>query len=245
MLLSTQATKFAAGKVLDHTPAGAITAGAPTAALGLIMGIPANDIAAGALGSLDTEGHFVARKVQLAFQAGDILGWDSNGSPYGGTASSGCVTNVRTDMDYLLGTCLEAAASTAHTCKLALNEFPPDVPLWRNKTHEIKTSAYSLDAQDAGKVIHCGTDAVVFTLPSTVAGLELIVINDAADAGALITLNPATLDAIMGPDLAGTPNKDSLNTKTTHKRYDYTRLVGDGVDGWWIADRRGTWAAEG
>ena len=49
---------------------------------------------------------------------------------------------------------------------------------------------------------------------------------------------------IMGADVAGTDNKDQINTKTTAIRGDWMHLVGDGSNGWYIVGKRGTWAEE-
>ena len=92
--------------------------------------------------------------------------------------------------------------------------------------------------------MHIATDAKVFTLPATVAGLEVIIVNDAADGEILMSVSPNANDKIMGPDIAGTDNKDQQNTKATANRGDYIWLVGDGADGWWIRERRGTWVEE-
>lgn len=102
----------------------------------------------------------------------------------------------------------------------------------------------TLDAQDTGKIMEVDTDAVVITLPSTAVGIVYHIRNVAADAAAKVSVSPAALDKIMGPDIAGVDNKDLINTKATAKKGDYVKLIGDGASGWFVAEISGTWAAE-
>lgn len=103
----------------------------------------------------------------------------------------------------------------------------------------------TLDAQDVGKLFYVTADAKTITLPATVAGLgPIVIMNGGADAGVAVKVSPNANDKIMGPDVAGTDNKDQINTKTTAKRGDYIVITGDGANGWWISAKRGTWAEE-
>ena len=81
---------------------------------------------------------------------------------------------------------------------------------------------------NAGKVIQVDTDAVVITLPATLASLEVIIQNIAANAAALISISPAAADLISGPDIAGTNDRDQENTKLTSITGDYMKLIGNG-----------------
>jgi hypothetical protein len=109
---------------------------------------------------------------------------------------------------------------------------------------ETKTANYTLDEEDVGKVMQCATDAVVFTLPSTVVGYVYTIVNTAADGAAKISVSPATADKIMGMDITDADNKDIINTKATAKKGDMIKLLGDGSLGWYIIDVHGTWARE-
>jgi hypothetical protein len=65
-----------------------------------------------------------------------------------------------------------------------------------------------------------------------------------ADGACAVTVSPAALDKIMGNGYTSADNKDIVNTKATAKKGDYVKLVGDGVNGWMIAEIRGIWAKE-
>ncbi len=110
---------------------------------------------------------------------------------------------------------------------------------------ETKSANYTIDAQDTGKIIYIDTDAFTVTLPATVVGLGPVTfVNAGAFGGVAINLSPNANDKIMGPDIAGTDNKDLINTKATARRGDYVTLEADGADGWYVSDIKGTWAEE-
>jgi hypothetical protein len=109
---------------------------------------------------------------------------------------------------------------------------------------ELVTANKTLDIQDVGKVMATATDAVVFTLPPTDVGLSLTIVNVGQDGDAKVSVSPAALDKIMGPDIAGVDDKDLINTKATARCMDRVTLLADGVDGWFVQDIKGTWAAE-
>ena len=123
-------------------------------------------------------------------------------------------------------------------------EFDPTGFDPRARIKDTKSADYDLDAQDVGKIIEVDTDAVVVTLPSTVVGYIFTIRNIAADGAAKISLDPAAADKIMGPDIAGTDDKDLILTKATSKKGDYVVVIGDGSLGWYVVDLSGTWAAE-
>jgi len=107
-----------------------------------------------------------------------------------------------------------------------------------------KTLDYTVLASESGTTFKIATDAKVFTLPSTEAGLHYTFINSGADGAVLLTISPAAADAIHGRALSSVDNKDLLNTKATAKEGDFVTLVGDGVDGWFIVAIEGIWAKE-
>ena len=114
----------------------------------------------------------------------------------------------------------------------------------RARIKETVSANKPLDAQDTGKIIEVDTDAVVLTLPSTVAGITYHIRNIAADGAAKVSISPAAIDLIAGPDIAGVDDKDLISTKATAKRGDYVVLVGNGAAGWHVVDISGIWAAE-
>ena len=113
------------------------------------------------------------------------------------------------------------------------------------------TTAVDLTAADSGKVFISATDAHVWTLPATAAGLTYTFINSGADAAAKISISPAAADAIHGTTgnagavvLSGTDDKDCVNTKATVTTGDMITIVGDGSVGWFVISSSGIWASE-
>jgi len=228
------------GAVIKATAAAAITAGE----VQRIAGQPAlaiADVASGAIvewcREAEVKGTFTA--VAVAANAGDPVWFDASAGTF---TIQPCVAAG----DFLAGVltaAMDASATSGYILLGAVNLAIP-VHTWGNKTWETKTANYTVDAEDAGKAIFLVKDGGVITLPATVAGLEVIVVNGSADGGALISISPNANDKIMGPDIAGTDNKDQQNTKATADRWDYMRLIGDGADGWFIQDYKGTWTEE-
>lgn len=103
----------------------------------------------------------------------------------------------------------------------------------------------SLTAAESGKVFICtatsGTQ--VFTLPATVAGVTYTFV--AASADGEINVSPNASDKIQGKGITAADNKDYINTAATNAVGDLITIVGDGTDGWWVLDERGTWGREG
>ena len=235
------------GDVVDYTPASALTGGQVVQIDQDRAAVPDNDIAASELSTVRVKGIFEILAAAVLGNVGDVVGWDEDGDPVGGTAGSGAATTSLVDADFILGSLTAALTATDGKAYVALNEFAPDRPAWANRVHELKSDNYTVDVQDSGKVIHIATDAKTFTLPdcTTCFGLEVIIVNDGADAAVAVNISPAAADKIMGPDIAGTDDKDQINTKTTAKRGDYMHLRSEGTAGWWIIEKRGTWAEEG
>ena len=120
---------------------------------------------------------------------------------------------------------------------------------------ETLTVSKSLDAGDSNKTFLIGTDALVMTLPATVAGLRYTFINSGADGNNIMTISPAAADGIAGTitlagtvvQLDGTVNKDAINTKASALLGDTITLVGSGVTGtgaWFVEGSAGIFARE-
>ena len=62
-------------------------------------------------GTLCADGIWKVPQVEAVITAGDAVYWDADGSPYGGTASSGCATGTAANGD-LMGTAVFTTAST-------------------------------------------------------------------------------------------------------------------------------------
>lgn len=109
---------------------------------------------------------------------------------------------------------------------------------------DTKSDNYTVDAADSGKIIDVDTDAKAITLPATVVGLVVTIRNAGADGTVALNVDPNANDKIQGVDLAGTDDKDLINTKATAKKGDFVTLLGDGADGWWVVAINGTWVLE-
>lgn len=102
----------------------------------------------------------------------------------------------------------------------------------------------TLDEGDIGVVQNVTVDAKTITLPATVVGYSYTIRNGGADGAVAVTVSPNANDKIMGNGYTSEDNKDAVNTKTTAKKGDYIKLVGDGVNGWMITEVVGTWAKQ-
>ena len=104
-------------------------------------------------------------------------------------------------------------------------------------THSIQVGAY---------VINNAVDAQTYTLPAVVVGAKFLIVNTAADGGALMTIEPNASDK-FNVDIAGaagTDDKGIINTKATQIQYDYVILSGDAAAGWTIDSIKGVWVDE-
>lgn len=243
-MANPKATIYKPGEYIDHTAAATITAGDPVQAAGGIIGIAVNDIASAGTDALLVSGIVKIEHVAVVGNIGDNVWWDADGSPYSGTASSGAATMLGTDGDWWMGTLAQATTTTSTHCYVHLNKANPNLPHWPERTWETKSANYTIDAQDVGKVIEVDTDAFTFTLPATSVGIDVIFVNVGADAAVAVNLSPNANDKIMGADVAGTDNKDQINTKTTAIHGDWMHIVSEGTNGWYIIGSRGTWAEE-
>ena len=108
------------------------------------------------------------------------------------------------------------------------------------------TLAVDTHSVQVGKFVTISADDKTLTLPAVVVGASFIIVNTAADGGALLTISPNSSDKFLVDiaGAAGTNNKDIINTKATQIKYDYVKLVGLSADGWLIDDIRGTWVDE-
>ena len=108
------------------------------------------------------------------------------------------------------------------------------------------TLAVATHTVQVGAYVEVAADAQTLTLPAVVVGASFIIVNTAADAGALLTISPNSSDKFLVDiaGAAGTDNKDIVNTKATQSRLDFVHLMGIDAIGWMIADIRGTWVDE-
>jgi hypothetical protein len=117
---------------------------------------------------------------------------------------------------------------------------------------EVLTTTQALDVTDCGRAFFIATDALVITLPATIAGCKMSFTNTGADGANIITISPAAVDYIAGTitlaasvvDLGVVDDKDLINTKTTSVTGDSATIIGDGVAGWFVLSSTGIWASE-
>jgi len=131
---------------------------------------------------------------------------------------------------------------------VAIVEFDVDnfVDPWDGKVAETISTAKTLDIQDSGKVFFVDTDAKVITLPATATALKGTAIVNAGAYGTIaVNVSPHTDDAVQAADIAGTANKDYINTKTTANRGDFIEFSSGETNGPVVSRRKGTWATEG
>ncbi|MEE9529088.1 MAG: hypothetical protein V3V88_03460 [Dehalococcoidia bacterium] len=118
-------------------------------------------------------------------------------------------------------------------------------------SHTLDTATLALTLDDCGSIRMIATDAKTYTLPDTVdvgPGCEFTFVNTGADDAVLLTVSPddTTADGIYGTCAAvvftGTDDGDMTNTKSGANNGDWSRIVSDGVDGWYVIGCDGVWA---
>lgn len=110
------------GEAVDYTPAVARTAG-EIVQVGDQVGQAITDIAANAKGSAQVKGIVKARAAAVTGSDGDVVGWDEDGDPYGGTAGTGAITTKLSDADFLVGRLRAALTATDGEAKVELNNY--------------------------------------------------------------------------------------------------------------------------
>lgn len=106
----------------------------------------------------------------------------------------------------------------------------------------VVTASVTLTAADSGTVFIADAADLVFTLPSTAAGLQFTVVCAAVSAGTGLSISPAAADNIN----EGAANKDLINTGETDVLGDSVTVIGTGTaaKAWFTTAKIGTWAAE-
>ncbi|MEM3062193.1 MAG: hypothetical protein QW303_01415 [Nitrososphaerota archaeon] len=109
--------------------------------------------------------------------------------------------------------------------------------------NERLTANHTLSTTDSGRAIFVSTSGgvVTLTLPATVLGVNYHIIVDTDSSNAL-NISPNAADKIVGLDSGGVDNKDLI--LAAPKKGDYVKLLGDGVDGWFVQEASGTFTRE-
>lgn len=125
-----------------------------------------------------------------------------------------------------------------------------DVLRARAEQTTISTSS-SVKANQAGEEFNIATDALVITLPAITSeniGMEFTFRNTGADGNNIITLSPASTDAIHGTVAAvqsgGVDDKDWINTKATANKGDWCSIKAVALTDWYLTGGDGVWASE-
>jgi len=118
----------------------------------------------------------------------------------------------------------------------------------RHKTEALGAATKTVDVQDSGKIFLVNVTSVI-TLPSvgsTMGPFTFVNDGDETDdvSDVQITISPAALDGLYGPDIAFADDKDYVNTLATARKGDYVRIEYADSTGWRIAETVGTWAIE-
>ena len=230
-------------KTEDYYSATAVAAGDVVSIDGR-AGVAIAAIAAAGTGKVYTDGIFSVASVELLMSRGQVVGFDNNGTVYGGS-TTGAATPKLASANTIIGTVITDKVAALNAVEVDLNEYPADLlPVLFGLTYEAVSDNLTLDIQDVGKLLLVDTDAKAITLPAIAAGLKYVIMNALGDGQTIITISPNANDKIMGADLAGVNDKDRINTKATAKAGDHIILEYGSADGWLVTRERGTWAAE-
>jgi predicted RecA/RadA family phage recombinase len=234
-------------QALDHTPVGALTAG-QIVQVNSLSALVNRSIAAGKLGSVRAGGVIRGPFVGGIGNVGDNVWWDANATPYGGVAD-GAFTLIAKDGDWWAGTLVAPTVAISSTCDIALNVVNPNIPAFIGKTHFATAVDLTLvAATHSGGVVHvtadAGTDTKI-TLPTGVAGMDFVIMNDAPDAGNLLQVDLDGNEIIAGANLTIAATKIACLTKATGLRGDFLHLVCNvAATSWRAVARRGIWVTD-
>lgn len=200
------------GSQIDHTPAGAVTGG-DVVLVGSLVCVATEDIAAGAAGSLATDGVFKLPKNSDVFTAGQAVYWDVNGTPVTGDATSGAA-GITPSIGRLAGTAIAAAATGDSYVSVLLNVSPLNNIISVQGAPTAKTVANTMTAAElmtgiiAAVPTATGATAA-YTLPTGALldaaasfavndSFDWVLINSALAAADTITVTAATGHTIVG-----------------------------------------------
>lgn len=108
----------------------------------------------------------------------------------------------------------------------------------------VGATPHAVTAAMSGTVFVTTIADVVFTLPATVAGLTYTFIVNSLSGGTGMLIRPVAADKIQGKGITPADDKDWINSGGSDAIGDMVTIVGDGTDGWWVVEERGTWARE-
>lgn len=110
------------GNYLDYTP-GTVKVAGEIVQIGILAAMCSTAIAAGAKGAAQVRGLIKVVAAAVTGSVGDLIGWDEDGDPYGGTAGTGAATTILANADFILGTLETALTATDGVARVLLNEI--------------------------------------------------------------------------------------------------------------------------
>lgn len=190
-MAQTPCLRATEGHKVKYTPGADVIAG-QVVVVGTRVMIAPEAIASGVESVLEDDGGWDVPASTEEWSQGDELFWNSTGDPVGGTAGSGCFTNVGAGNTFA-GYAAKAKAATLGKGKLNLTPA-------RSRRLATKTVAAAGTVQgDAAQLIEGfnlvtgADDAKGVILPAAVAGMQVIIkVGDGAD----LKVWPAVGDAI-------------------------------------------------
>lgn len=188
------------GDSLDYTPGSAVLAGTVVLKGNLVTIVPA-DIGAADKGAARTRGVFNVPKDNSDVSDGDVLYWDADGDPVGGTAGSGCFTKTSTSNKFA-GHAIEAAGTGVGDVDMYLHSSDANLQAGFGPTSVASvavggTALANANAIDVGFTLVTGADdTAAVRLPEAAAGKICIVKNGVANK--ILKVFPAANDQING-----------------------------------------------
>jgi predicted RecA/RadA family phage recombinase len=227
-----------AGDILPYTNPSASTAIAvdTVVSIGGKIGVAMSKLAASGAESVNFYGvHDLPALSTDTWKMGDMLWWDPTNL---------VLTRLGTPVLWPAGiAAADKAVTTGVRATVKLNDFTSVPPSLLGKT--VIDTAVDLTfvaATHSGAIINVTADAKTVTLPTGVAGMEALIVNNVADGGALVTVDLDGNEIIAGANLTIAATKTANNTKATAKRGDYLHLICNvAATSWRCVDRRGTW----
>lgn len=116
----------------------------------------------------------------------------------------------------------------------------------RNRQHTTAVSMSIPTYERDVTVVATAVDLVI-SLPPAGSGTKGNTVRVVAGIASTVTglsLSPAASDKIQGTGITAADDKDLINTAATDAVGDCLEVVCDGVDGWWITGKIGTWARQ-
>ena len=199
---------------IDYVPGAAVAAGTPVQIAGRV-GIADRPIAADdTQAALAITGDFDGVLADDTVAAGDIIGWDADGDPYGGTVGSGTYTNESGDWDFMVGQAVYAATNTSGLVTFKLNEFP-NANVYQDTAAVVAAAAAltQVDITDSSGGVDPGDDTIAVvtnqdTLTDSGAGTADDTVEDVADIALSTgdTYTDAAVNAAVNTAIASISN---------------------------------------